>query len=196
MREPVITNKHEYLTAMAIASKSIGCVVAKRSGKPFKSSNKRNTVVGVCINPKSKKIAYIFDEDESIVDCSKCTNIVSNIKQRKRSITIACEADKHYADYDIAITADERGGIGQQWNQQVEMTYGYLSGWTENIKGTLAGHLHDDGDGIRVDLMNNTVMVLDYSQFSVLFAMLLYYNNASKLEDKPSSYRIHKEQNL
>ena len=46
--------------------------VKKISRKPFKSGNKINTIKGEGINPYTGKVAYIFEEDESIVDKYKC----------------------------------------------------------------------------------------------------------------------------
>lgn len=40
----------------------------KKSGKPFKSRLKENTVKDFCINPHTGEHAYSFIEDESIVD--------------------------------------------------------------------------------------------------------------------------------
>lgn len=42
--------------------------VEKKSGKPFKSKLKVNTVKGTTINPNTGKAAYTFIEDDSIVD--------------------------------------------------------------------------------------------------------------------------------
>lgn len=55
----------------------IGTKVYKKSGKPFLSTYKVNTIKGVVDHPY-KKIngvsvkAYTFVEDESIVECSIC----------------------------------------------------------------------------------------------------------------------------
>lgn len=43
-------------------------VYKRRSGKPFKSGNKENTVKSFTINPNTMKFAFTFEEDESIVD--------------------------------------------------------------------------------------------------------------------------------
>lgn len=37
--------------------------------KPFKSGNKINTIKGVTINPNTGKEAFLFEEDESCVNC-------------------------------------------------------------------------------------------------------------------------------
>jgi len=192
MREPEITNKSEYLAAMASASAAIGTAVVKRSGKPFKSSNTQNTVVGVCINPNSRKIAYIFDEDESIVDCFRCKPATIACKKRKRSITITDKQHGDYSDYDCEVTANEQGGLEVLWNQRFEVTYGYLSGWHDHIKGTTAGTFHDDGSGINITVGDSNTIMVDYSQLSVLYAMLKYHNEHSKFEPAPLTYTIHK----
>lgn len=49
--------------------------VAKKSGKPFKSQLKANTVKGETINPNTGKKAYTFWEDESIVDQDICIEV-------------------------------------------------------------------------------------------------------------------------
>jgi len=46
--------------------------VSKKSGKPFKSGNKINTVRGTTINPHTDKPAFIFVEDDSVVDQYIC----------------------------------------------------------------------------------------------------------------------------
>jgi hypothetical protein len=42
--------------------------VYKKSGKPFKSGLWINTVKGETINPYTQQEAFIFQEDESVVD--------------------------------------------------------------------------------------------------------------------------------
>ena len=55
--------------------KSRGVKVRKRSGKPFKSGNKINTVKGEAINPYTEKPGYIFYEDNSIVNQEICWKV-------------------------------------------------------------------------------------------------------------------------
>jgi hypothetical protein len=50
----------------------IGKLVFKPSGKPFKSGLKHNTVKELVTNPNTGKIAYSFNEDNSIVDVHQC----------------------------------------------------------------------------------------------------------------------------
>jgi hypothetical protein len=53
--------------------------VIKKSGKPFKSGNKINTVTGETINlqdPK-KRLAFTFLEDDSIVSCHQCKEAIN-----------------------------------------------------------------------------------------------------------------------
>ena len=42
--------------------------VVKKSGKPFKSKLKINTVKAIVTNPQSNKYAYSFKEDDSVVN--------------------------------------------------------------------------------------------------------------------------------
>jgi hypothetical protein len=46
--------------------------VRKKSGKPFKSTFKVNTVRGIVVNVHTNKPAFTFVEDDSVVDCDKC----------------------------------------------------------------------------------------------------------------------------
>ena len=55
----------------------IGTKVYKKSGKPFLSGQKVNTISGVVGHPYKKLTgmpvkAYTFEEDDSIVECSIC----------------------------------------------------------------------------------------------------------------------------
>lgn len=47
-------------------------VCKRRSGKPFKSGEKINTVKGVVNHPQLNIPAFTFVEDESYVECRKC----------------------------------------------------------------------------------------------------------------------------
>ncbi len=51
----------------------IGKKVVKKSRNPFKSQKKQATVKGISINPDSNKIAFSFNEDDSLVNCEMCT---------------------------------------------------------------------------------------------------------------------------
>lgn len=190
MRAPQITNKDEYLAELGKYSKNIGSVVVKRSKKPFKSRTTKNTVAGICINPNSRKIAYIFNEDDSIVDCHMC-RLDRTTLNRARDVVIYNKAAESYSDYLIGITNDDRGGIGHFWDQQITMTYGHLSGWSPGIPGTLAGIMTDNGDDITFD-MGDAEFVMDYDVFAKVHAMMLYYHTKSKLDDKPLSYHFTK----
>lgn len=53
----------------------IGTQVVKRSNKPFKSSKKVNTVRGIVKNPQTNRFAFIFEEDDSNVECWKCKTV-------------------------------------------------------------------------------------------------------------------------
>jgi len=46
--------------------------VRKKSGKPFKSGEKINTVKDTTINPRTGKPAFTFFEDDSVVDQCQC----------------------------------------------------------------------------------------------------------------------------
>lgn len=50
----------------------IGFQVAKISGKPFKSKLKINTVRGYLVHPITERECYIFEEDDSYVECKQC----------------------------------------------------------------------------------------------------------------------------
>lgn len=47
-------------------------LVAKKSGKAFKSGRRVNTVTGTTTNPHTDKPAYTFAEDDSVVDIQTC----------------------------------------------------------------------------------------------------------------------------
>ncbi len=51
--------------------------VRKKSNKPFKSGFQINTIKGTAINPHTNKPAFIFVEDDSIVDQYICIIIGS-----------------------------------------------------------------------------------------------------------------------
>jgi hypothetical protein len=50
--------------------------VRKKSGKPFKSRSKINTVRGIAINPYTGRLGYVFFEDDSVVDQRICEEVV------------------------------------------------------------------------------------------------------------------------
>jgi hypothetical protein len=52
---------------------NIGQKVIKKSGKPFKSGEKINTIKNVIPHPILKnEMAYTFEEDDSYVEIRKC----------------------------------------------------------------------------------------------------------------------------
>lgn len=51
----------------------IGKKVVKDSGKPFQSKNKINTVKSVVFHPQRFVLAFSFEEDNSLVECRKCS---------------------------------------------------------------------------------------------------------------------------
>jgi putative endonuclease len=53
--------------------------VFKKSGKPFKSGNKINTVAGTTVNPNTDKPAFTFEEDDSVVDQRICIPLCNKI---------------------------------------------------------------------------------------------------------------------
>ena len=53
----------------------IGEKVYKTSGKPFKSTLKIATVKGVTVNPWTLRPAFIFEEDDSVVECRTCERL-------------------------------------------------------------------------------------------------------------------------
>jgi hypothetical protein len=73
--------------------KNIGKRVCKCSitrqvpnNKPFKSRLKINTIKGVINHPKLNKPAYIFEEDDSYVECRGCIIIDSNTLYQEKII--------------------------------------------------------------------------------------------------------------
>jgi 5-methylcytosine-specific restriction endonuclease McrA len=50
----------------------LGKKVCKKSGKPFKSTHKSNTVLEVVVNPTTRLPAFKFMEDDSVVDVRTC----------------------------------------------------------------------------------------------------------------------------
>jgi len=64
MEQQVLVEEHEI---------NIGLKVFKhKSGKPFKSGLKVNTVKGVINHPILNIPAYTFEEDDSYVECRRC----------------------------------------------------------------------------------------------------------------------------
>lgn len=59
----------------------IGRVVEKQSGKPFKSTNKINTVKGLVKNPQTGHLAFIFEEDDSNVECWRCRLVIEELQK-------------------------------------------------------------------------------------------------------------------
>lgn len=49
----------------------IGKQVMKKQ-KPFKSGNRINTVKGVINHPILNRPAFVFEEDDSYVECNRC----------------------------------------------------------------------------------------------------------------------------
>lgn len=56
--------------------RNIGSQVVKLTGRPFKSKKKFNTVVGFCSHIQSRHLCYTFLEDDSIVECFRCTSVI------------------------------------------------------------------------------------------------------------------------
>ena len=54
--------------------------IKKKSGKPFKSGKKVNSVKGIVTNENDpqKRNAYIFDDDDSVVNTDICEIITKN----------------------------------------------------------------------------------------------------------------------
>lgn len=55
----------------------VGKKVRKKSGKPFKSTYKVNTVKGVIAHPILGREAYVFEEDDSYVSAELCELVLS-----------------------------------------------------------------------------------------------------------------------
>lgn len=73
-------------TELEVLSENIGKKVKKKSinnddlyqSKPFKSGKKINTVKGIIMHPILFIPAYIFEEDESYVECRRCKVVEEN----------------------------------------------------------------------------------------------------------------------
>ena len=51
---------------------NIGKIVCKKSNKPFKSGLLKNTIKSVINHQITNKPAYLFNEDDSYVECKMC----------------------------------------------------------------------------------------------------------------------------
>lgn len=51
----------------------------RKASKPFKSGNKENTVKGIVINNHINRYAFIFEEDDSDVECWRCVEVKESI---------------------------------------------------------------------------------------------------------------------
>ena len=51
---------------------NIGKKCYKKSGKPFKSKSKVNTIKGIITHPNLDFFCYTFEEDDSYVECRRC----------------------------------------------------------------------------------------------------------------------------
>lgn len=60
---------------------NIGDRVRKKSGRPFKSRLKVNTVREVVVNVHTNKRAFAFVEDDSAVNCDRCIPEEPNAKE-------------------------------------------------------------------------------------------------------------------
>lgn len=52
--------------------KFLGQKVEKKSGRPFKSALKINTATALCCDLIVKRLCFVFEEDESYVECFRC----------------------------------------------------------------------------------------------------------------------------
>lgn len=53
----------------------IGRKVVKSSGRPFKSGSKDATISGYTFHERTKKLSFTFLEDDSYVECFRCSLI-------------------------------------------------------------------------------------------------------------------------
>ena len=51
-----------------------GTKVRKRSKKPFQSGNLFNTISGTTVHQETGQLGYTFLEDNSVVECWRCTD--------------------------------------------------------------------------------------------------------------------------
>lgn len=73
-----LVNKMRYCWA-AITGKR----VSKKSGKPFKSGHKINTVIGLTRSSTPNirgRLCYRFKEDDSYVECWRCISVLKGAK--------------------------------------------------------------------------------------------------------------------
>jgi hypothetical protein len=57
---------------IAFPEEAVGRQIMKVSGKPFKSKGLYNTVSGVTENPHTDRVAFTYEEDDSVVDAHIC----------------------------------------------------------------------------------------------------------------------------
>lgn len=53
----------------------VGAVVHKNTNKPFKSRLRYNTVKGLAKNEQTGIMGFLFEEDDSIVECWRCIEV-------------------------------------------------------------------------------------------------------------------------
>lgn len=74
----------------------LGQRVLKRSGKPFKSTLKINTAAATTSNPHTGRLAFLFEEDESVVDAHICKLADPYIEQT--TVVVTREYNPEFGD--------------------------------------------------------------------------------------------------
>ena len=90
---------------------AIGKKVTK-SGKPFKSGRKINTVRGIALHPKKKTPAFIFEEDDSVVECSICKLVEperTNIVADGFTVSLFPPGHDYYRDCSVSVASRGKG---------------------------------------------------------------------------------------
>jgi len=65
------------------------------------------------------------------------------------------------------------------------LTYSNNSEWADDIRGTIAGTIQDDGNGVTIKMEGIKKLELDYGQAQRLLILLLS-NNSEKIEIRES----------
>lgn len=72
----MIVNDKEYSDWIGYKVSKTALIPKNKNPKPFKSGLLENTVKDIVTNPNTNRQAFIFEEDDSIVDCHICERIV------------------------------------------------------------------------------------------------------------------------
>ncbi len=90
---------------------AIGKKVTK-TGRPFKSGRGANTVRGIVLHPKKKTPAFIFEEDDSVVECSGCKLVYpeqTNIVADGFTVSLFPPGHDYYRDCSVSVASRGKG---------------------------------------------------------------------------------------